>query len=255
MRNYFTFGGIDSRDYGVYLSGNGRFTIPERPYEILPVPGRMGDVVFGGNRISNVIVTYPCFMAPVDGRYGNDPTFQIAFNLLKNDLLSVNGYAELADSYSAYTSRRAVFAGAVTAEMTPDLTVGSFELAFNCSPKLMLSGVGPQTVTFTAGQSGEIRANAAYPRADLVLSLTGTGTLTIGNDTVTITQNPNRIIIDCARGICYDATAPNINRSQYVKLSNYRFPAINPIGEEWTKIWNYSSTGLSGEINFKWWML
>ena len=44
MRNYFTLDGVDSRDFGVYISGQGTFNASGRGYNIIPVPGRNGEL-------------------------------------------------------------------------------------------------------------------------------------------------------------------------------------------------------------------
>jgi phage-related protein len=45
MRNYFVFDYNDSRDFGVYISGQGTFNAPGREYENIAVPGRDGDLL------------------------------------------------------------------------------------------------------------------------------------------------------------------------------------------------------------------
>ena len=62
MRNYLTFGSINSSTYGVYISGSGVFNVPERQYDFISVPGRNGDLIGNEKRMANIELTYPAFM-------------------------------------------------------------------------------------------------------------------------------------------------------------------------------------------------
>lgn len=67
MRNYFTFNGVDSRDYGIYISGTGRLTIPEKSYNFQNIAGRNGDlIVDAAATLQNDVITYPAFIKPFD---------------------------------------------------------------------------------------------------------------------------------------------------------------------------------------------
>ena len=45
MRNYFILDGVDSREFGVYLSGQGTFGAPSKAYTYHDVPGRNGALI------------------------------------------------------------------------------------------------------------------------------------------------------------------------------------------------------------------
>ena len=62
MRNYFTLDGVDSRDFGVYISGQGTFNASARDYNMIPVPGRNGDLVGPEKRFQNGTLVYPAFI-------------------------------------------------------------------------------------------------------------------------------------------------------------------------------------------------
>ena len=62
MRNYFIFNSQDSRNYGVYISGEGTFNAPARAYEMVSVPGRNGDLIISQDRYLNTELTYPAFI-------------------------------------------------------------------------------------------------------------------------------------------------------------------------------------------------
>ena len=62
MRNYFTFDGVDSRSFGVYISGQGTFKAPARSYDAIEIPGRNGELLGIDSRLGNVELTYPAFI-------------------------------------------------------------------------------------------------------------------------------------------------------------------------------------------------
>ena len=44
------FGGVDSSDYGIYISGTGTYNAPERAVEFVTVPGRNGAIAMDQGR-------------------------------------------------------------------------------------------------------------------------------------------------------------------------------------------------------------
>ena len=89
MRNWLTFGGKDSRDFGVYISGQGTFTAPEKAYTFYAVPGRNGALIGNERRLENIQVSYECFI------YSN---FKQNVADFRTYLLSLDGYQELTDA-------------------------------------------------------------------------------------------------------------------------------------------------------------
>lgn len=256
MRNYLTFGGIDTRNYGIYISGNMRHNIPQRPYEVVQIAGRMGDLIVGGNMLANEEIVYPAFCAPVNGLYGNYATYEEAISAFRNDLLSVNGYATLTDTYDAAHYRKAVFIGPVEVETSPELKEGSFDLVFNAKPQRYLSNGGTATAV-AAG--GSVTVDCTKKRSAPVITVTGTGSFSIvgGDGTwlgkATITENDTVIIVDAERMECYDENGNSKNLN--VQLLNYEFPMINkPFGAMNTSA-VVSATGCSLSVVFNWYEL
>ena len=54
------FGGINSADYGVYITGEAVYNAPERAVEQVDIPGRNGAFLMDLGRFENIEVTYPC---------------------------------------------------------------------------------------------------------------------------------------------------------------------------------------------------
>ena len=64
--NSITFGGINSADFGIYISGEGVFNAPQRDVEMISVPGRNGAIALDRGRFQNIEVTYPAFNYEAD---------------------------------------------------------------------------------------------------------------------------------------------------------------------------------------------
>ena len=65
MRNWFVLNGVDSRDFGVYISGQGTFSAPRREYDMISIPGRNGDLVGNEKRLENSGRFYDVVQNPV----------------------------------------------------------------------------------------------------------------------------------------------------------------------------------------------
>ena len=149
MRNYFILNGVDSRDYGVYISGQGTFSAPQKAYTFYNVPGRNGAILGDEHRLENIEVSYEAFIySDFDKNIADFRSF----------LLSLDGYQKLTDSYHPDEYRYAVYQGPFepTVERTND--VGSFIITFSCKPqRYLLSGD-----TEYYPMSGEVEGNPVY---------------------------------------------------------------------------------------------
>ena len=212
MRNYFTLDGVDSRDFGVYISGQGTFNASGRDYNIIPVPGRNGDLVGPEKRFLNGTLTYPAFI------YAN---FKQQIEAFRNFLLSLVGYHDLIDSYHPNEIRKVLFKGPFEADVEPKNDAGRFDIEFNCKPQRFLAS-GNQVTTLTA--DGSITNPTRFDARPL-LRVYGTGTLGIGSQSVTITQADVYTDLDCEMMDAFKGTA---NKNPYVQLTNYNFPVFVP---------------------------
>ena len=132
MRNYFILNGVDSRDFGVYISGQGTFDAPQKSYTFYNVPGRDGALLSSDNRLENATLTYEAFIyKDFNENVANFRTF----------LLSLNGYAKLTDSYHPDEFRYAVYTGPFEPKVQSKNDAGSFKITFSCKPqRYLLSG-------------------------------------------------------------------------------------------------------------------
>lgn len=233
MRNYFTLGGVDSRHYGVYISGQGTFESSARALNMLSVPGRNGDLIGAENRLENRELTYPAFI------YAN---FRENIRNFRALLLSDAGYRKLMDSYHPDEYRLAVYRGPFEPDVTGRRDAGQFDVTFIVKPqRFLLSG---ETVT-TLKASGEIENPTLFPSQPL-LRVYGTGILGIGSHSITITKADTYTDIDCEM---QDAYKGAVSKNRYIQLSDYNFPTLAP-GTNRISL----GTGISRiEITPRWW--
>ena len=254
MRNYFTFGGINSLNYGVTISGLSKYVIQPKTYEFAEVPGRLGDVILGGRRTDNLSITYPCFIAPPYGKYNS---LAEAFYALKNALMSVNGYAQFTDSYDTTHYLMAAYAGDLESEVFGNHEVMEFDVTFNCKPQRFLNGQTLEQITSGSLVSIAPNGKRGYP----IFTLTGAGSFDfivdgVVQETVTVSQTfSSGIVIDCERKVCYDKTNPSSSGNLFVQFSNYQFPEINKLGQTKATSIGIDPTGLNGRVVVKWYEL
>ena len=109
----FIFDGIDSKGFGVYITGSGVYNAPEREIEAIEIPGRNGAYMLDRGRFHNVTVTYPAGMFARDGE-----DFADGIRKLRNALASRRGYCKLIDEYNPLEYRMAVYRGGLEVEPT-----------------------------------------------------------------------------------------------------------------------------------------
>lgn len=142
MRNYFTFGNLDSRDFGVYISGSGVYNAPKRVYTEVPVPGRNGAVLLDEGHYENIEVRYPAFIVrDFDENLAN----------FRNALLAITGYTRLADSYHPDEYRMGYFSGSIEVDALPTNIAGRFDIIFTCKPQRYLVS-GEEVTKFPPGK-------------------------------------------------------------------------------------------------------
>ena len=235
MRNYFTLDGVDSRDFGVYISGKGTFNASARDYNMIPVPGRNGDLVGPEKRFQNGTLVYPAFI------YAN---FKQNIADFRNYPLSLVGYHDLIDSYHPTEIRKVLFQGPFNAEVVTKNDAGSFDIEFICKPQRFLTS-GQQVTTLTA--DGSITNPTLFDSQPL-MRVYGVGALGVGSQTVTITQADEYTDIDCEMMDAFKGTA---NKNPYVQLTDHNFPVFKPgvnnirLGTGITKV----------EITPRWWIV
>lgn len=233
MRQWLTFNGKSSKDFGVYISGLNTYNAPERDVEVLSIPGKNGDLTIDNGRYKNITVSYPAFIYD---------QFDQNIEGLRNYLLSQSGYKRLEDTYHPEEFRLGRFRGEFSAKVVDWLEAGEFDLEFDCYPQRFLKS-GEQPLTFTA--AGSIH-NEYMPSKPLIRAY-GTGSFTISGVSVQITTANEYTDIDCELMEAYKGST---NCNGNIVLTNGTFPVLNQ-GD--------NSVGISGltriEITPRWWIL
>lgn len=176
--NSLIFGGVNSADYGIYITGAGAFNAPERAVELVSIPGRNGAIAIDQGRYENIEVEYPA------GVFGDDATdFRTRFADFRNAMKSQIGYQRLTDTYNPNEYRMAMFIDAIEIDPVAQNKAGEFSIIFNCKPQRWLTS-GETAVTVTSG--GTLTNPTLYDSSPL-LEVKGYGT--IGFNGYTIDMN------------------------------------------------------------------
>ena len=235
MRNYFTLAGVDSRSFGVYISGQGTFSAPRREYNMIPIPGRNGDLVGNEKRFENLELTYPAFICT---------NFDTNIRDFRNFLLSLVGYQTFSDSYHTDEFRKVLYEGEFEPEVERMNNAGQFEIVFNCKPQRYLNS-GTNVTTLT--QNGTISNPTRFDSQPL-LRVYGAGQLGVNGDTITISSSDVYTDIDYELMDCFKGLT---NKNKFVSFSSYNFPVLKPgvnsisLGAGITKV----------EITPRWWRI
>lgn len=175
--NSLTFGGVNSADYGIYITGEGVFDAPKRAVDMVNVPGRNGAIAIDQGRWENIEIEYPA------GTFGmTEAEFRTAVSNFRNAVCSQIGYQRLTDTYHPDEYRMALYVEGLEVEPTPQKKAGEFTLKFNCKPQRWL----------TIGENAQIVRNGSAPinptqyDAKPLLEVKGYGTITFNGYTIVL---------------------------------------------------------------------
>ena len=205
MRNYFTLDGVDSRNYGVYISGQGTFNSPARNIDFIEIPGKNGDLIGLSTRLENG-----------EYRYNNAfiyTNFHSNIEAFKAFLLSVPGYRKLVDTYHPNEYRMVAYRGRLEVNPTSKNDAGQFDIIFVCKPQIFLAS-GDMVTTLTA--DGTITNPTAFASKPL-LRVYGAGTLSINGIEIAISNADVYTDIDIESGYAYKGTT---SKNNYVSTPN-----------------------------------
>ena len=177
MRNYLIFGGVNSANYGIYITGSGVYNAPKRAVENIVVPGRNGLLTIDQGRYENITVEYPAFAF---GKTREE--FQQKITAFRNAIMSQIGYQRLEDTYHPDEYRMALYAEGLNVDVKPYGSSGKFTLSFNCKPQRFLRD-GEHTV---AKANGEKINNPTPHESSPMLEVEGYGTIGFNGYEITI---------------------------------------------------------------------
>lgn len=217
MRNYFILDGVDSRDFGIYISGQGVFGAPARSYDLVQVKGRNGDLINDYGNFDTGTFTYPAFICR---------NFRQNIADFRAFLLSRRGYKRLTDSYNPDEFRQVIFSGDFAPDVTPRNDAANFDIVFRAKPQRFLTSGEASVVA----ASGLVLQNPTRFHALPLIVTNGTGYFSVENSegTVTVTIAPGAgggVTVDCEMMDAYSGSA---NKNNFVSLSGYKFPTLAP---------------------------
>lgn len=237
---YFFFDGVDSRDYGIYLSSAIKIGGAKPNVEKISVPGRNGSLLFCEGGFADVSFSLECFVV------GDDAQGNVA--AISQWLLGTEGYRELRFPWEDGCRKAYVVSGPETEALASG--VRAFSLEFECAPQVYIDA-GQETFELTNGEILHNEWMAARPLIEVYGS--GDGTIRVGGTAVTITElrpTPG-IYLDCETQNAYayglNATVANQNS----RIQALEFPTL-PHGD--TKI-SWTSNITKVRITPRWWHL
>lgn len=171
------FGGVDSSDYGIYITGEGVYNAPERAVEFVDVPGRNGAIALDQGRFNNITISYPA------GTFGmSQEEFREAVSAFRNAVISLRGYQRLEDTYHPDEYRMGIYTAGLEVSPAHYGTAGEFTIEFECKPQRWLkSGETATTIT-----SGGTLNNPTPFNAGPLLEIEGYGSIYFNGFTVTL---------------------------------------------------------------------
>lgn len=179
--NSLVFGGVDSAEYGIYITGEGVYNAPERAVELVSVPGRNGAIAIDQGHWENVEVEYPA------GAFANSQSeFATAMSDFRNAIVSQIGYQRLTDSYHPDEYRMAMYVEGLEVEpgRYDNGQVGEFTIKFNCKPQRWLTS-GETAISV---DSGDTITNPTMLDASPLIETWGYGNIKIGDQVITIQE-------------------------------------------------------------------
>ena len=210
IRHFLTIAGVSSEDFNIWISGGATFDSPKRDVNTVKVPGRDGVLLFDNGRYENLSLTYPAFITK---------DFQKNIDDFTDFIGSLRGYKRLEDTYHPDEFRMALFESGITTKTTALNRAGEFDIKFNCKPQRWLKE-GERPIIFTA--NGSLK-NPTYQTAKPLLRVYGTGTVGIGDVTITISSANEYTDIDCET---MDAYKGAVNCNANISTTNNIFPTL-----------------------------
>lgn len=192
----FTFNGVNSRTYGIFITGDGTFDGTSKSQSKTSVAGRNGDIIISDDRYENQ--DYPIQI----GFYAKTTEeLHKKARTIRSWLLSSYGYCRLEDDYHPDEYRMAHFAGNISLNVT-DLVHAKGTITFDCQPQHFLK-IGEDPITYTG--SGAIM-NPTLFDAQPLLHVYGYGQLKIGTGVITLSEASKNsyYTVDCERWNTYD---------------------------------------------------
>lgn len=213
MTNWLLFNGRSTRDFNIWISGEGTYNAPGRRVSNYSIPGRSGDLIIDEGAYENIEITYPAYIAF---------DFQEHIAAWRAYALAQKGYGRLEDTYHQDEYRKALYSSAIEVEtFGVGNTEGAFNITFNTKPQRYLKS-GDLPVEYTS--KGKIFNRTEFQAKPLIRCY-GSGTFSIGHEVIRIATSHPYIDIDCDM---MDAYYDTVNCNDEITLSSGEFPVLDP---------------------------
>ena len=267
-QGYFKFGGIDSRDFGVYITGEHAYDAAKKRDSEVVIPGRSGTLTLNERDTwDDIDLVYPAFI-PRD--------YNENLQRLRNALSSLHGKQVLTDCYHPDEYMLAKFVDGLDAKTAPLAVAGSFDIRFRRDPRRYLyEGQSPLLLweyeTLTDGEDVDLMdetdqellggttqvtsatlINPTPMASQPLIIVTGPGTVQLGDQTITVAdiEAGQTVYIDCEALDAYTLSGGQaVSANDKVVFSTNDFPVL-PAGETGV---SYTTAGL--EIVPRWWRI
>lgn len=210
-----TFNGITSKSLGIEVEVPPNYEIAERIYNVVPLPGRNGDLVEDTGAFKNVVREYAVSIGEVGGNH------TALAGKIAQWLYSSSGYVRLEDSYEPDYVKMARYVGTNPLENIMQ-QAGRMILQFDRKPQRFLKS-GQTAVVFN--KTGTI-TNPTYMTAKPYIDIhgNGNGSVTIGNHTINLTNIIDMITVNSDIEDVYKGP---VNMNMNAKIIN-GFPLLHP---------------------------
>lgn len=209
------FDGVRSTALGVFVEKYPPRPIPKRKHEKFSVPGRNGDVIVYEDAWENIVQPYDIYLS------AEKPGLPLVAAKVTRWLMT-DGYRRLEDEYDRDTFRLAAFLGPVDLENTLN-EFGRARIEFDCLPQRFLKS-GARAISATKGMTLQ---NPTGHTACPMLSVygSGSGTITIGDYSLSLSVITNGMTLDCAEEEAYFYSGSVLNLNTVVSGAYPKLPA------------------------------
>lgn len=137
----FTYDGIESLDYDLYITSGSVYDAPERVVDMIKVPGRNGNLAIDRGKFENIDVEYNVYT-----KDRSQTSFAQNIRDFRNELCSRHEYLRLTDDYNSDEFRLGIYKSGL--ELDADIDrAGAIKLTFDCKPQRFLtSGETEKTI-------------------------------------------------------------------------------------------------------------
>lgn len=184
-----TWHGVSSNSVGIRVEHYPNLNIPKRRYSLVDVAGRNGAVIVPDDSFENVELKYDIYLPRTSNMM--EQARQVTAWLFA-PTTRIDYYGALIDSYDSGITRRAVFTGGQEIESILN-RLGKATITFSAWPQRYI-GSSLNTTDITV--SGTTLTNPTPNLARPIISVrgSGSGTVTVGNNTISLSSLP--VIID-----------------------------------------------------------